>query len=249
MTCMQAQALSAPETLQAGSFDEAVQTLSDRVLAANPTQSAASRWVIGISGVPGSGKSTIAKAVAAHLNELQKDQHFAVAVGMDGFHYTRAQLDGMEDPEEAHAKRGAHWTFNGPSFVKAISELKQAVHSKLPSFDHNVKDPVEDDIEVLEHHQVVIVEGNYLHLDLDPWNQLASLWDDSWYLDCDMEVAMQRVFDRFLTMGLCSHEAQHRLDDNDSRNAELIASYAHCAQLIIKCAVDAAADEAMKAEE
>lgn len=39
-----------------------------------------------------------------------------------------------------------------------------AGHSKLPSFDHNLKDPVEDDIEVSEHHRVVIVEGNYLHL-------------------------------------------------------------------------------------
>ena len=39
-----------------------------------------------------------------------------------------------------------------------------AGNRRLPSFDHNVKDPVEDDIEVLEHHRVVIVEGNYLHL-------------------------------------------------------------------------------------
>lgn len=45
------------------------------------------RWIVGISGVPGSGKSTIAKAVADRLNLLQKDHHegpFAVAVGMDG---------------------------------------------------------------------------------------------------------------------------------------------------------------------
>ena len=43
-----------------------------------------------------------------------------------------------------------------------------AGHCRLPSFDHNVKDPVEDDIEVLEHHRVVIVEGNYLHLGVCP---------------------------------------------------------------------------------
>lgn len=84
---------------------------------------------------------------------------------------------------------------------------------------------------------------------MEPWSQLTDLLDDSWYLDCDMEVAMERVFDRFLTMGLCAHDAQHRLDDNDSRNAELIASCAHRAQLIIRCAVDEAVDEAIKAEE
>ena len=45
------------------------------------------RWLIGISGIPGSGKSTFAKAVAAQLNELHGDQQhqpWAVAVGMDG---------------------------------------------------------------------------------------------------------------------------------------------------------------------
>ncbi len=81
--------------------------------------------------------------------------------------------------------------------------------------------------------------------DLQPWNELTELLDDSWYLDCDLEVAMERVVDRFLTMGLCAHDAQHRVDSNDSKNAELIASYANRAQLIIHCAVDEAVSHAM----
>ncbi len=34
----------------------------------------------------------------------------------------------------------------------------------MPSFDHGVGDPVEDDIQVQAHHKYVLVEGNYLLL-------------------------------------------------------------------------------------
>lgn len=42
----------------------------------------------------------------------------------EGFHYYRKELDEMEDPEEAHAKRGAHWTFNASEFVNAVRQLR-----------------------------------------------------------------------------------------------------------------------------
>ncbi len=29
-----------------------------------------------------------------------------------------------------------------------------------------------------------------------PWDELAALFDDSWYVDCDIDVAMQRVYER-----------------------------------------------------
>ena len=58
--------------------------------------------------------------------KLSESHGLTTGLGSAGFHHTRAQLDGMEDPEEAHAKRGAHWTFNGPAFVQAIRDLKKA---------------------------------------------------------------------------------------------------------------------------
>ena len=45
------------------------------------------RYIVGIAGVPGSGKSTTAQAVGARINTLRPrlDQHHvAVVVGMDG---------------------------------------------------------------------------------------------------------------------------------------------------------------------
>lgn len=34
----------------------------------------------------------------------------------------------------------------------------------LPSFQHGVSDPIEDDIRIASHHTLVVVEGNYLLL-------------------------------------------------------------------------------------
>ena len=48
------------------------------------------RFMVGIAGVPGSGKSTTAKAVCAKINSMRPrlDKHnVAVVVGMDGKSY------------------------------------------------------------------------------------------------------------------------------------------------------------------
>lgn len=75
------------------------------------------RYLVGVSGPPGGGKSTIAALVTDRANQLAAigDSTLgaaAVMVPMDGFHYYRKELDAMDDPKEAHARRGAHWTFN-----------------------------------------------------------------------------------------------------------------------------------------
>lgn len=43
-----------------------------------------------------------------------------------GYHYSRAQLDQMDNSQEAHARRGAHWTFNAEAFIKAIEVIREA---------------------------------------------------------------------------------------------------------------------------
>ena len=100
-----------------------------------------------------------------------------------GFHLCRSQLDAMPNAAEAHARRGAHWTFDAARFVQSVRQLRtqralaaglpcclrllllswqrSAASLSLPSFDHAVGDPVEDDILVKPEHRVVIIEGLY----------------------------------------------------------------------------------------
>jgi pantothenate kinase len=44
--------------------------------------------------------------------------------------------------------------------------------------------------------QVVLVEGNYLLLPEEPWRQLRALFDEAWFVDCPLDVAMLRVLRR-----------------------------------------------------
>lgn len=78
------------------------------------------------------------------------------------FHYYRCDLDAMPNPELAHERRGAAFTFNAPVFVNCLRRLlddSQAAHPiPFPSFDHAVGDPVQDDVWVMPKHQVVLVE-------------------------------------------------------------------------------------------
>lgn len=99
---------------------------------------------IGVAGIPAAGKSTLCN----NVQELLREEHGieALVVGMDGYHYYRSQLDQMDDPEEAHARRGAAFTFDAQRFVDDISGAASSGQGSFPSFDHAVKDPEEDKI-------------------------------------------------------------------------------------------------------
>jgi len=83
---------------------------------------------------------------------------------VQGFHYYVHELKEMPNASEALKRRGAHWTFDTERFVKALERLRQNMDDviKLPSFDHGIGDPVEDEIQISRDTQLVIVEGNYL---------------------------------------------------------------------------------------
>jgi pantothenate kinase len=81
-------------------------------------KSPSTRLLIGLVGVPGAGKTTLAAQWATHLNAAH-GVGTAVALGMDGFHLTKAQLAQFPDPVAAFARRGAPWTFDAAGFVAA----------------------------------------------------------------------------------------------------------------------------------
>ena len=107
---------------------------------------------------------------------------------MDGYHLTRAQLSAMPDPVTAHARRGAEFTFDGPAFLKLVQLLRGPLAGGetiyVPSFDHAIKDPVENDIPVPPTSRIIIIEGLYVALDREgPWREAAGLMDEIWALE------------------------------------------------------------------
>lgn len=187
-------------------------------------------WV-GIMGGPGSGKSTL---VALLLKQLQP---FAstVIIPMDGYHYYKRELDLMENPKEAHARRGSIWTFNAAKFVEDLKKTKQNGYGLFPSFDHSVGDPKENDIEVQQFHNIVILEGNYLLCDDPYWKDIKDLLDYSIFIQCNENIFIPRLIKRhMLSWGINEEQARQRVYLNDKKNADYTVKFSERADLVIK---------------
>lgn len=136
----------------------------------------------------------------------------------------------MPDPVTAHARRGAEFTFDGPSFLKLVQSLRtpldetttKTIHA--PSFDHAKKDPIENDIPIEPTHRLVVFEGNYIALDQEPWRSAAELMDEVWFVEVDMAVARQRLAKRHVAAGIAKNEEEgdRRAVENDLPNGEEI---------------------------
>jgi pantothenate kinase len=172
---------------------------------------------LGIAGAPGSGKSTLATALHDQLNVA------SVVLPMDGYHLYRHQLDALPDSQTAHQRRGAPFTFDAVRFVRDLQSAKQSQTGAFPSFDHGTGDPVEDAIVLNPSIRVVLVEGNYLLLDKDPWRKLKeSVFDESWFLDVPLAICAQRVEARHIRTGESPQQARERVLNNDLPNGRLI---------------------------
>jgi pantothenate kinase len=181
--------------------------------------------MIALAGVPGSGKTTLASHLAEAVN-ARTTPNTVVALGMDGFHFTKAALRQFPNAAEAFARRGAPWTFDAFALQQRLQLLRTSagrVDIPWPGFEHAVGDPVEGASTVLASTRLVIVEGLYLLHRADGWEPISQIFDERWYLDTPLETALERLALRHMEVwGITRDVAEHRIATSDRLNAELV---------------------------
>ncbi|KAF7550237.1 hypothetical protein G7Z17_g5845 [Cylindrodendrum hubeiense] len=209
-------------------MDSVYTSLTERALdiRRKARQDSLARVVIAFSGPPGSGKSTIAAEVVHRIN-AQTSRPTAVVLPMDGFHHPRNHLDTLPNRSEAYARRGIHWTFDAEGVLKLVKTLHVSRTGNpgvimAPSFDHKSKDPVADALHIEPEIEIIIIEGNWLLFDRDPWKQISNYVDDTWFIDVEPTLARHRVAARHIKSGIETDwdAAVARTDGNDLLNGE-----------------------------
>lgn len=180
------------------------------------------RYVFGVAGPPGSGKSTVAARVAAACG--------GVVVPMDGFHLDNGELArrGLSDV------KGAPDTFDAAGFVALIARLRDVAGTVVaPAFDRDADRVVDAAITVGTDDRVVIVEGNYLLLEQPPWDALAALFDRTGYLDIGDVDRVERLVARHVSHGRSPDAAREFVLRSDEANAAVVAGSRHRAGVLV----------------
>jgi pantothenate kinase len=184
------------------------------------------RFLLGLAGAPGAGKSTVAAAVVA---ALAPD---AVLVPLDGFHLADDELRRLG----RWHRKGAPDTFDPAGYVHLLRRLREAGPDPVyaPRFDRHLEAAVAGAICVPPDLPLVVTEGNYLLLDDGPWAAVGELLDEVWFLDLDEEVRLARLTARHIAHGRAPADAAARARGTDQRNADLIATTRHRADLVVR---------------
>ena len=184
------------------------------------------RTVIGITGAPGAGKSTVAEALVRELGPA------AVLVPMDGFHLSNQVLESLGRRE----RKGAPDTFDAAGYIALLRRLREpdADIVYAPTFRRDIEESIGSSIPVPPQTPIVITEGNYLLLDAHPWQQVRGLLDAVWYLQLDDKVRVQRLVARHMDFNKTAEEARAWAEGSDQRNADAVVASAHHADLVVR---------------
>lgn len=186
------------------------------------------RRILGVTGTPGAGKSTVTAALLQALGDR------AVVVGMDGFHFANAELVRLGRRD----RKGAPDTFDVDGYVALLRRLSTQTAGTIyaPVFDRELEESIGSAVPVRADVPLVITEGNYLLHDEHGWDAVRPLLDEVWYLDVDADERRRRLVARRLGHGHPADEATAWVRDVDEPNARLVETARDRADLVVRVA-------------
>jgi pantothenate kinase len=184
------------------------------------------RALLGITGPPGGGKSTLALAVAQELGDQAR------LVGMDGFHLAQSELVRLGKAD----RKGAPDTFDAAGYVALLRRLRDASEDVVyaPEFRREIEEPINAAVAVPRDVPLIITEGNYLLVEEGPWRHVRELLDETWYVMQDDSTRVELLIARHIEFGKDPDFARDWVLRSDERNAELVAATRRRADQLVR---------------
>lgn len=188
--------------------------LTEGVPEQHGTATTRGRVILGITGSPGAGKSSLAHALHHELAEC------SALITMDGFHLSNKVLKAAG----SDSRKGAPDTFDVAGFVNLLARLHRQTEDIVyaPEFDRTVDESIGAAVPVHRLTPLVIVEGNYLLHSADQWQHVAPFLTESWFVAPPEQQRQHQLIARHQQFGRTSAEATEWALTTDQANADLV---------------------------
>jgi pantothenate kinase len=183
------------------------------------------RTILGITGAPGAGKSTLAEQIRAHVGPRCR------VVPMDGFHLAQSELVRLGRTE----RKGAIDTFDVAGYVALLRRLRDPHAGTVyaPRFDRRLDEPIASAIAVEPDVELVVTEGNYLLAAESGWSGVAALLDRCWFVAAPEGRRLRQLTARHEAHGKSPKAARAWARGTDQRNADLVDETRHRADALV----------------
>ena len=179
------------------------------------------RMIIFMAAPPGVGKSTLALFLE-RLSNTDEEIVPVQALGLDGFHYPNSYLtthslnrDGKNIP--LSSIKGSPETFAVDKLIGKLTDVRQK-DIRWPVYDRTIHDVIDNMVTVRR--PIVILEGNWLLLGEEQWQNVRSFADYTLFVTADPVDLKNRLIQRKIAGGSTLEAAKRFYQQTDKINVE-----------------------------